>query len=256
MLRRRIIPCLDVRDGRVVKGVQFGGLRDAGDPAVHARFYDREGADELVVLDVTASVEARGAWLPTIESVAQALTIPLTVGGGVRSVADVRALLEAGADRVSVNTAAVENPTLIAAAADRFGVQCIVVAVDARRVPDARRWEVVTYGGRRGTGVDALAWMREAEQLGAGEILLTSMDRDGTQAGFDLDLLRAARSVLGIPVIASGGAGSAGDVLEAFRAGGADAVLAASLFHDRRLTIGDLKEYVQAEGVNVRWPLS
>jgi cyclase len=188
--------------------------------------------------------------------VAQDVTIPLTVGGGVRSVADVRALLEAGADRVSVNTAAVENPALIAAAAERFGVQCVVVAVDVRRVPDTSGWEVVTYGGRRGTGADAVAWMCEAERLGAGEILLTSMDRDGTQAGFDLELLRTARSALDIPVIASGGAGGPGDFLEAFRDGGADAVLAASLFHDRLLTIGGLKEFLQAEGVNVRWPLS
>jgi cyclase len=255
MLTRRVIPCLDVRSGRVVKGVRFASLRDMGDPAAHARFYDREGADEIVMLDVTASSEGRAAWLPTIEAVADALTVPLTVGGGVRSVEDVRSMLAAGADRVSLNTAAVEDPPLIAASARRFGVQCVVVAVDARRVPGTSVWEVVVYGGRKGTGRDAIAWLREAELLGAGEILLTSMDRDGTLAGYDLDLLRAARSAVGIPIIASGGAGRAHHFVDAFREGGADAVLAASLFHDRTVAIGDLKTHLSGEGVHVRWPL-
>jgi cyclase len=252
MLRTRIIPCLDLRDGKVVKGVNFVNLRDMGEPAAHARFYNSEGADELVILDITASKEARGTLMHVVESVANELFIPLTVGGGVRTADDVRALLQSGADRASLNTAAVENPGVINESAERFGSQCVVVAIDARRRDNGNGWDVYTYGGRKNTGRDAVVWAREVEQRGAGEILLTSMDRDGTQIGFDTGLLRAITSAVSIPVIASGGAGEMKHFVEAVRDGGADAVLAASLFHTQALRIPDLKDYMKTNGVAVR----
>jgi cyclase len=251
MLRKRVIPCLDVRDGKVVKGVHFVNLQEMGDPAAHARFYNSDGADELVILDITASHEGRGTLLRTVESVADSVYIPLTVGGGVRKTDDVRSLLNAGADRVSLNTAAVRNPELINRVADRFGTQCVVVAIDARRRA-GEGWGVFVFGGREETHLDAVAWAREAEQRGAGEILLTSMDRDGTQAGYDLELLSAVSSAVSIPVIASGGAGGLAHFAEALTRGGADAILAASLFHTLSLRIPDLKRYLQSHGVPVR----
>jgi cyclase len=251
MLRKRIIPCLDVKDGRVVKGVNFVGLVGMGDPVAHARFYNDEGADELVILDITASHEERRSIISVIESVADELFIPLTVGGGIRTADDVREILVAGADRVSLNTAAVERPSLISEAAERFGTQCIVVSIDARR--NARgRWSVFTYGGREDSGRDAVAWAEEAQARGAGEILLTSMDRDGTRAGYDCELLRAVGEFVTVPVIASGGAGKMDHFVEAIIDGGADAVLAASLFHTRTMTIRDLKRYLAEKGVAVR----
>lgn len=252
MLRKRIIPCLDVRNGSVVKGVNFVGLREMGDPASHAAFYNDEGADELVILDITASREERGSMLHVVEAVADVLFIPLTVGGGIRTADDVRAMLNAGADRVSLNTAMVQRPALVEEAAARFGSQCVVAAIDARRRADGTGWEVFIYGGHQATGLDAIAWAREVEARGAGEILLTSMDRDGTQAGYDIDLLRAMTSTVRIPVIASGGAGTMAHFAEGLRDGGASAVLAASLFHTRALTIPDLKTYLRTEGVAVR----
>jgi cyclase len=252
MLRTRIIPCLDVRDGNVVKGVNFVNLREMGEPAAHARFYNAEGADELVILDVTASKEARGTLMHVVESVADELFIPLTVGGGVRTAEDVRGLLQGGADRASLNTAAVENPRVISESAERFGSQCVVVAIDARSREGGAGWDVYTYGGRRNTGRDAVAWAQEVERCGAGEILLTSMDRDGTQAGFDVALLRAITSAVSIPVIASGGAGEMGHFVEAAQEGGADAVLAASLFHTQVLRIGELKSFMRSRGIPVR----
>jgi cyclase len=252
MLRTRIIPCLDVRDGKVVKGVNFVNLRDMGEPAAHARFYNSEGADELVILDITASKEARGTLMHVVESVADELFIPLTVGGGVRTADDVRLLLQSGADRASLNTAAVENPGIISESAERFGSQCVVVAIDARRREDGTGWDVFTYGGRRNTGSDVVEWAREVERRGAGEILLTSMDRDGTQAGFDIGLLRAITSAVSIPVIASGGAGEMKHFVEAVSDGGADAVLAASLFHTQALRIPDLKAFMKTRGIAVR----
>ena len=253
-LAKRIIPCLDVTGGRVVKGVNFVGLRDAGDPVEIARRYDLEGADELAFLDITASSEGRGLILKIIEDVAAQVFIPLTVGGGVRSVDDVRRLLNAGADKASINTAAVENPRLVAEACGRYGSQCIVVAIDAKRIRDAMplRWEVYTHGGRRPTGLDALEWGRRMQAAGAGEILLTSMDRDGTRQGFDLELTRAFSDQLEIPVIASGGVGS----LEHFSAGvligHADAVLAASVFHYGEISVHEVKTHMAARGVEVR----
>jgi cyclase len=252
MLRKRILPCLDVRDGMVVKGVNFVDLREMGDPAVHARFYNDEGADELVILDITASHEERKTLTHVIESVADNIFIPLTVGGGVRTADDVRNMLNAGADRVSLNTAAVQRPAVLTEAAERFGAQCVVAAIDARRKREGEGWEVFIYGGRKATGRDALLWAREVEQRGAGEILLTSMDRDGTQVGYDIDLLRAVSSVVSIPVIASGGAGVLEHFAEALTAGGASAVLAASLFHSREMSIGQLKDYLRKKGVPVR----
>ncbi len=252
MLRTRIIPCLDVRDGKVVKGVNFVNLRDMGEPAAHARFYNSEGADELVILDITASKEARGTLMHVVESVANELFIPLTVGGGVRTAEDIRVLLQSGADRASLNTAAVENPGIISESAERFGSQCVVVAIDARRREIERGWDVYTYGGRRNTGRDAVEWAQEVERRGAGEILLTSMDRDGTQIGFDIGLLQAITSAVSIPVIASGGAGEMNHFAEAVRDGGADAVLAASLFHTQALRIPDLKDYMKTRGIAVR----
>ena len=252
-LAKRIIPCLDVTGGRVVKGVNFVGLRDAGDPVEIARRYDLEGADELAFLDITASSEGRGLILQIIEAVAAQVFIPLTVGGGVRSVDDVRRLLNAGADKVSINTAAVENPRLVAEACARFGSQCIVVAIDAKRVAeDPLRWQVFTHGGRRPTRLDALEWGRCMQAAGAGEILLTSMDRDGTRQGFDIELTRAFSDRLEIPIIASGGVGSLEHFSAGVLAGHADAVLAASVFHYGELSVHDVKTHMAARGVEVR----
>jgi cyclase len=252
----RVIPCLDVDAGRVVKGVNFANLRDAGDPVELAAVYDAEGADELTFLDVTASSSGRATMLDVVRRTAEQVFIPLTVGGGVRAVADVDALLRAGADKVSVNTAAIARPELLAELARQFGSQCIVLSVDARTVPAGSAptrsgWEVTTHGGRQGTGIDAVEWARRGAELGVGEVLLNSMDADGTKAGFDLPMLRAVRAVVTVPVIASGGAGAAGDFAPAVRAG-ADAVLAASVFHFGELTIGDVKAAMKADGVTVR----
>jgi imidazole glycerol-phosphate synthase subunit HisF len=254
MLAKRIIPCLDVTSGRVVKGVNFVGLRDAGDPVEIARRYDEQGADELCFLDITASSDDRGILLHIIEAVASQAFIPLTVGGGVRSVQDVRNLLNAGADKVSINTAAVLSPDLVAQASAKVGSQCIVVAVDAKRVGagDDLRWEVFTHGGRRATGIDALEWGRRVQMLGAGEILLTSMDRDGTRHGFDLELTRAFSDTLEIPVIASGGVGNLDHLVEGVLQGHADAVLAASIFHYGEFTVGEAKQYLAAHQIEVR----
>jgi imidazole glycerol-phosphate synthase subunit HisF len=252
MLRKRIIPCLDVKDGTVVKGVNFFSLREMGSPTAHARFYDEEGADELVILDITASREARLSLFHVVESVAESVFIPLTVGGGIRSAEDVRDLLNAGADRVSLNTAMVQNPSLVSDAADRFGSQCVVAAVDVKRRIGKEGWDVYIYGGHERTELDGLEWVREVERRGAGEILLTSMDRDGTQTGYDIDLLREVTRSVSIPVIASGGAGEERHFAEALKEGGADAVLAASLFHTRTLSIPKLKEFLAREGVPVR----
>ena len=253
MLAKRIIPCLDVKDGRVVKGFNFVALRDAGDPVEQAAFYDGEGADELVFLDITATHEARGTVMAMARAVADRVFIPFTVGGGIRSVDDMRAILRAGADKVSINSAAVYAPDLIAAGATEFGRQAIVVAIDARRRatgPDG--WEVFVSGGRVATGLDALAWAARVETLGAGEILLTSMDGDGTRAGYDVALTRAVAEAVNIPVIASGGAGTMAHFAEVLTAGGADAALAASLFHYRQLAIHDLKRYLRQQGIPVR----
>jgi cyclase len=255
MLAKRIIPCLDVTGGRVVKGVNFVELRDAGDPVEIARRYDGEGADELTFLDITASSDQRDIILHVIEAVAEQVFIPLTVGGGVRRVEDVRRLLNAGADKVSINTAAVQNPQLVTAATARYGSQCIVVAIDARRrrtVDAAAGWEVYTHGGRTPTGIDAVEWAREVSRLGAGEILLTSMDRDGTRQGFDLELTRAVVDAVPVPVIASGGVGTLQHLTEGVTVGGADAVLAASIFHYGEFTVRAAKEYLAAQGVLMR----
>jgi imidazoleglycerol phosphate synthase cyclase subunit len=249
MLARRIIPCLDVSHGRVVKGVRFQGLRDAGDPAERAALYEAQGADEIVILDVSATPEGRGHQLETVARVREVLAIPLTVGGGVRSEDDAWRLLEAGADKVSVNSAAVERPALLAEIAARFGRQCCVLAIDAA-LRDGR-FEVLVKGGREATGRDAVAWAREGEELGAGEILLTSWDRDGTRSGYDLPLIRAVASVVRIPVIASGGADTPEHLVEALEAG-ADAVLAASIFHDGDRTVAEVKRFLAARGVTVR----
>ncbi|HWI15579.1 MAG TPA: imidazole glycerol phosphate synthase subunit HisF [Burkholderiales bacterium] len=252
-LAKRVIPCLDVTAGRVVKGVNFVGLRDAGDPVEIARRYDRQGADELTFLDITASSDGRDLILGIVEQVASQVFIPLTVGGGVRSVADVRRLLNAGADKVSINTTAVQDPQVVADAAGRYGSQCIVVAIDAKRVPDASgRWEVYTHGGRRATGLDAIDWGLRMQALGAGEILLTSMDRDGTRSGFDLALTKAVSGALDIPVIASGGVGGLADLADGVIAGHADAVLAASIFHYGEYTVRQAKEYMAERGIEVR----
>ncbi|MGA0004259.1 MAG: imidazole glycerol phosphate synthase subunit HisF [Burkholderiaceae bacterium] len=258
MLAKRIIPCLDVDAGRVVKGTNFVELRDAGDPVEIARRYDLDGADELTFLDITASSNNRDLILPMIEAVANQVFIPLTVGGGVRSPDDVQRLLNAGADKVSMNTAAVQSPRLVSDAAHRFGSQCIVVAIDARRrtAPtfEGHRsaWEVFTHGGRQATGLDVLDWAEQVESLGAGEILLTSMDRDGTKSGFDLELTRAVSSAVGIPVIASGGVGELNHLVEGVTEGRADAVLAASIFHFGQHTIQEAKHYMNNRGVCVR----
>ena len=252
-LAKRIIPCLDVNAGRVVKGVNFVGLRDAGDPVEIARRYDEQGADELTFLDITASSDERGLILDIIERVAAQVFIPLTVGGGVRSVEDVRRLLNAGADKVSINTAAVQNPQLVADAAGRYGSQCIVVAVDAKRTgTTASGWEVFTHGGRRATAIDAVEWGCTMQKLGAGEILLTSMDRDGTRSGFDLELTRAFSDALDVPVIASGGVGGLEDLADGVISGHADAVLAASIFHYGEFTVRQAKEHMRARGIEVR----
>jgi cyclase len=255
MLAKRIIPCLDVTGGRVVKGVNFVELRDAGDPVEIARRYDGEGADELTFLDITASSDQRDIILHVIEAVAEQVFIPLTVGGGVRRVEDVRRLLNAGADKISINTAAVQDPELIAAASGRYGSQCIVVAIDARRRQRddaAAGWEVYTHGGRSPTGLDGVQWAREVARLGAGEILLTSMDRDGTRQGFDIELTRAVADAVPIPVIASGGVGTLQHLAEGVTLGGADAVLAASIFHYGEFTVRAAKEYMAAQGVEMR----
>jgi cyclase len=252
VLAKRVIPCLDVHAGRVVKGIRFVDLVDAGDPVQLAAVYDREGADELVFLDITASHEERDTILDLARRTAEQVFIPLTVGGGVRTIEDVRRLLRAGADKVAVNTAAVQRPELISQGAEKFGTQCMVVAIDARRRDSGRGWEVYTHGGRRPTEVDTEEWAARAEELGAGEILLTSMDRDGTQDGYDLDLLRAVSSAVNVPVIASGGAGRLEHFSEALLEGRADAVLAASLFHFGRLLIGEVKSHLSQQGVNVR----
>jgi len=251
MLAKRIIPCLDVKDGRVVKGVHFVDLRDAGDPVEQARLYDQMGADELVFLDISATPEGRATTAEMVRRVADQVFLPLTVGGGIRSVEDMRRLLLAGADKVSVNSAAVRQPEILTAGARRFGSQCIVLAIDARRRPDGD-WEVVISGGRVPTGLEAVAWARRGVALGAGEILLTSMDADGTLNGYDLELTRAIADVVDVPVIASGGAGNLEHFAEALTRGGADAALAASLFHDKVLTIGEVKRYLMQRGIPVR----
>ncbi|MDN0074658.1 imidazole glycerol phosphate synthase subunit HisF [Crenobacter sp. SG2303] len=252
-LAKRIIPCLDVTAGRVVKGVNFEGLRDAGDPVDIARRYNDEGADELTFLDITASSDDRDLILHVIESVASQVFIPLTVGGGVRRVDDIRRLLNAGADKVSINTSAVTNPDLVREASDRFGSQCIVVAIDAKAVtPDNDRWEVFTHGGRNRTGLDAVEWARKMQAYGAGEILLTSMDRDGTKIGFNLSLTRAVSDAVDIPVIASGGVGNLQHLVDGVKQGHADAVLAASIFHFGEYTVREAKLAMQAAGIEVR----
>ncbi|MEA2624612.1 MAG: imidazole glycerol-phosphate synthase subunit HisF [Candidatus Binatota bacterium] len=250
MLAKRIIPCLDVKEGRVVKGVNFVGLRDAGDPVEIAKRYDDEGADELTFLDITASYEKRPILLDVVQRTAETVFMPLTVGGGVREPADIRALLRAGADKVSINTAAVARPDFVREAAERFGTQCIVVAVDAKRAGE--RWEVYTHGGRNPTGLDAVEWAARMEGYGAGEILLTSMDRDGTRLGYDLELTRAISTTVNVPVVASGGVGELEHLYEGFVIGGADAALAASIFHYREHTVREAKEYLAARGVVVR----
>ena len=253
MLAKRIIPCLDVNAGRVVKGVNFVNLRDAGDPVEIAKKYNDDGADELTFLDITASSDARDMILHVIEQVADQVFIPLTVGGGVRKVEDVRRLMNAGADKVSINTSAITTPQLVRDAADRFGSQAIVVAIDARKRKDADGWEVFTHGGRNATGLDAIEWARHVtETLGAGEILLTSMDRDGTKSGFDLELTRAVAEAVSVPVIASGGAGNLDHLADGVTGGRADAVLAASIFHFREYTIAQAKAHMQQRGIEVR----
>lgn len=255
MLAKRIIPCMDIANGRIVKGVRFLNLRDAGDPVEQARAYDEAGADELTFLDISATAEGRATVVDTVRRVADQVFLPLTVGGGIRSVEDMRRLLLAGADKVSINSAAVRNPTLLSEGADRFGSQCILLAIDARQVPasqDPARWEVVIDGGRTPTGMDVLEWAARAVSLGAGEILLTSMDTDGTLAGFDLPLTRAVAGVVRVPVIASGGAGTPQHFAEVLTSGMADAALAASLFHDGKLHIPDLKEYLSAQHIPIR----
>ncbi|WP_019919455.1 imidazole glycerol phosphate synthase subunit HisF [Methyloversatilis discipulorum] len=255
MLAKRIIPCLDVNAGRVVKGINFVSLKDAGDPVEIARRYDEQGADELTFLDITASSDARDIILHVVEQVAEQVFIPLTVGGGVRAVEDVRRLLNAGADKVSMNTAAIKDPELVARASGKVGSQCIVVAIDAKRVDDRDgqpRWEVFTHGGRNPTGLDAVEWAQKVEALGAGEILLTSMDRDGTKNGFDLALTRAVSDAVRIPVIASGGVGNLDHLVDGVVEGGADAVLAASIFHFGQHTVREAKERMRERGIEVR----
>jgi imidazole glycerol-phosphate synthase subunit HisF len=251
MLAKRVIPCLDIANGRIVKGVQFESLRDAGDPVEQARFYDAQGADELTFLDITASIEARGLLYALIEEVASSIFIPLTVGGGIREVGDVRALLNAGADKISINSAALARPTLIDECTQRYGSQCIVIAIDAKQVQPGR-WEVFTHGGRKSTGLDALEWAIEATHRGAGEILLTSMDRDGSKQGFDLALTKAISEAVSVPVIASGGVGTLQHMVEGITLGHADAVLAASIFHYGECTISEVKHALQHAGIEVR----
>jgi cyclase len=252
MLKTRIIPCLDVKDGRVVKGVNFVALRDAGDPVEQARAYDAAGADELMFLDITASSEGRGLILDVISRTAEVCFMPVSVGGGVRQVSDMRRLLLAGADKVSVNTAAVENPDLVAAGADAFGAQCVVVAIDAKLREDGSGWNVWTYGGRKDTGIDVVDWAAKVVERGAGEILLTSMDRDGAKIGYDIPLLKAVTGAVTVPVIASGGAGKTDHLVEAARDGHAAAVLAASIFHFGEISIGEAKRAMAEAGIPVR----
>ena len=254
MLTKRIIPCLDVHEGRVVKGVNFVNLRDAGDPVEIAKAYDRAGADELVFLDITASSDNRQTVVDMVCRTAEQVFIPFTVGGGIRTVEDFRLLLRAGADKISVNSAALDRPELIAEAADKFGRQCVVAAIDARQRPDGSGWNVYKHGGRLDTGLDALEWAVRADRLGAGEILLTSMDCDGTKAGYDMELTRQVSERVSVPVIASGGAGTESHFYDVLTEGGADAALAASLFHYKELEIGCLKEYLAKRGVPVRRP--
>src|SRR3990172_2252827 len=252
MLAKRIIPCLDVMGGRVVKGVSFVNLRDAGDPVEIARVYDDQGADEICFLDITASHEERPIILDVVARAAEEVFMPLTVGGGVRTLEDIRALLKAGADKVAINTAAVQNPEFVREASERFGSQCIVVAIDARRVSSGLQWEVYIHGGRTRTGIDAVQWAKKMEGYGAGEILLTSMDKDGTKDGYDIELTRVISEAVTIPVIASGGAGTLEHLYEGIIAGKADAVLAASIFHFREYTIKETKEYLRSRGICVR----
>jgi cyclase len=252
MLSRRIIPCLDVNAGRVVKGIKFQELRDAGDPVQCAKAYDAQGADELVFLDITASSDNRGIMHDVVAATAEQCFMPLTVGGGLRTVADIEAMLKSGADKVSLNTAGIKDPELVRRSSDRFGAQCIVVAIDAKREPDGQSWRVYTHGGRNRTELDAVAWARQAVALGAGEILLTSMDADGTQAGYDCALTRAVSDAVTVPVIASGGAGNLQHFADAFDHGRASAVLAASLFHFGTLTIPQVKHFLDERGVPVR----
>jgi len=258
MLTKRIIPCLDVKDARVVKGVSFVELRDAGDPVEAAAAYDAQGADELVFLDITASHEGRRTILDVVEETASEVFMPLTVGGGIRTLEDIRELLRAGTDKVSINTSAIEDPSFVARASERFGSQCIVVAIDAKRAepfdPDSPAWEVYTHGGRKPRGMDAVDWAREVASLGAGEVLLTSMDRDGTGDGYDIELTRAVSAAVPVPVIASGGAGRLEHLEEAFTEGCADAALAASIFHFGEFTIAETKEFLMDRGVRVRPP--
>jgi imidazole glycerol-phosphate synthase subunit HisF len=252
MLSKRIIPCLDVKDGRVVKGVQFVQLRDAGDPVELARFYDEQGADELVFLDISASVEGRKTMVEVVREVASELAIPFTVGGGINTLEDMKRMLRSGADKVSLNTAAVNNPILIAEGSDFFGAQCIVVAIDAKYDPELGSWRVYTHGGRKPTDWEVIQWAKEAVRLGAGEILLTSMDSDGEKKGFDLALTRAVSEAVTVPVIASGGAGNADHFADAFKEGKADAALAASIFHYRETSVKEVKSHLREKGVTVR----
>lgn len=252
MFTKRIIPCLDVNAGRVVKGVNFVGLKDAGDPVEIARAYDEAGADELVFLDITASSDERGTVIDMVRKVAECVFIPFTVGGGIRTVDDFRAILREGADKISINSSAISTPELIRDAADKFGSQCVVVAIDAKRRADGSGWNIYKNGGRIDVGIDAVEWAKKVEQLGAGEILLTSMDCDGTKAGYDLELTRAVAENVSVPVIASGGAGKLEHFKEALTEGKADAALAASLFHYKELEIRQVKEYLREEGVSVR----
>ncbi|MCD6584081.1 MAG: imidazole glycerol phosphate synthase subunit HisF [Candidatus Omnitrophica bacterium] len=256
MLAKRIIPCLDVKDGRVVKGVNFGNLKDAGNPAEQAEVYAKEGADEIIFLDITASLEKRKTILDIVERTAQTIFIPFTVGGGIRSLEDIRVLLKSGADKISINTSAVENPLLIKEGAEEFGSQCIIVAIDVKLTNDeknsTKKWEVYTYGGTKATGIDAIEWAKKVESLGAGEILLTSMDKDGTKEGYDLELTKAVSEAVSIPVIASGGAGNLEHLFQAFTVGKADAVLAASIFHYGEYSIKQAKAYLKEKGIPVR----
>ncbi|MFA5499652.1 MAG: imidazole glycerol phosphate synthase subunit HisF [Candidatus Omnitrophota bacterium] len=255
MLTKRIIPCLDIKDGRVVKGVNFLNLRDAGDAVENARFYDKEGADELVFLDITASYEKRKTTIKLVEKVAESIFLPFTVGGGISTVNDIRSLLKAGCDKVSINTAAVKDPLFVKRSSDRFGSQCIVVAIDAKckvKTRQKQSWEVYVNGGRTPTGVDAVSWAKKAEKLGAGEILLTSMDYDGTREGYDIDLTRKISESVNIPVIASGGAGTLEHLYDALTEGKADAVLAASIFHFRTYSVQEAKDYMRKRNVKVR----
>jgi len=252
MLAKRIVPCLDIKNGRVVKGINFINLRDAGDPVEQAKAYDRMGADELVFLDISATPEGHQTTLAIVQSIAEQIFLPLTVGGGIRELGDIRKILLSGADKVSINSAAVKDPSLLTKGATRFGNQCIVLAIDAKRKEDSR-WEVYINGGRIPTGLDAIEWAVRGVEAGAGEILLTSMDRDGTQCGFDLDLTEAIASVVPVPVIASGGAGSKEDFVKLFRETQAEAALAATLFHDKILSIGDLKQYLIENQVPIRF---